>query len=158
MDSLETGTDAVCRVCLSGREETAEELIRPCDCNDPIHPSCLDKWRSTGINPTAMTHCSVCKTPLATACSLDGYRLWTAVRGAMWQLVEKRIVYPIAVMGFFYFVGASIGNDALVRAVVGSAKTFVGEHIILPLAAAVFTAAYGVTNRNVAGHPVARGA
>eukprot|EP00820_Chromera_velia_P028378 Cvel_11634.t1-p1 / transcript=Cvel_11634.t1 / gene=Cvel_11634 / organism=Chromera_velia_CCMP2878 / gene_product=E3 ubiquitin-protein ligase MARCH7, putative / transcript_product=E3 ubiquitin-protein ligase MARCH7, putative / location=Cvel_scaffold737:888-1744(-) / protein_length=58 / sequence_SO=supercontig / SO=protein_coding / is_pseudo=false len=50
----------ICRVCQDGDGE----LIVPCDCKGSVkyvHRQCLDKWRSSGVNPMSLTRCEICK-------------------------------------------------------------------------------------------------
>jgi hypothetical protein len=52
-----------CRICL---ESSGHDFIAPCRCKGSskwIHRSCLDRWRSSHINPTSFTHCSECAFP-----------------------------------------------------------------------------------------------
>ena len=43
-----------CRYCL----ETNGTLIRPCACVTPVHPKCLQKWKSI----RKLSHCEICLT------------------------------------------------------------------------------------------------
>lgn len=51
----------VCRVCF---EEEGGDLIAPCQCKGTskwVHRECLNKWRASGANPTALSHCCQCQ-------------------------------------------------------------------------------------------------
>lgn len=52
-----------CRICL---ESSGHDFIAPCRCKGTskwVHRSCLDRWRSSHINPSSFTHCSECALP-----------------------------------------------------------------------------------------------
>eukprot|EP00913_Durusdinium_trenchii_P029504 g27656.t1 len=54
------GRDAECRLCLGPADD---ELIAPCRCAGSVrwvHRGCLDRWRASGQNPRAFTHCCAC--------------------------------------------------------------------------------------------------
>lgn len=51
-----------CCICFSKEgEDSNDELIKPCMCNSLKHRSCLNRWRSTGINSKTFNNCEVCK-------------------------------------------------------------------------------------------------
>lgn len=55
-----------CRLCARPGEQD-ETLLFPCDCDEPIHPRCLEQWRRTHANQRAFWVCEECDTPYAVA-------------------------------------------------------------------------------------------
>jgi hypothetical protein len=48
-----------CWICC--KAEPVNEFIRPCQCNFPVHKSCIEKWRSTSLTPEKYYYCPNCK-------------------------------------------------------------------------------------------------
>ena len=63
-----------CRVCLHAETDPPSPLIRPCECRDRVHRSCLRRWRSCAPNASM---CQVCHTPFKPSAT---HRIdWTAL-------------------------------------------------------------------------------
>ena len=52
--------DQLCQICLDEGNTSAGELFQPCQCNSFVHRKCLQKWRFSGNNLRAYTHCPTC--------------------------------------------------------------------------------------------------
>lgn len=63
--AMEEGTrprdsEQMCRICL---DVGGHDLIAPCHCSGTskwVHRSCVDRWRTSRVNPRSFTHCSEC--------------------------------------------------------------------------------------------------
>lgn len=54
----------ICRICLQ-EEVDMTTLISPCRCSGSskyVHIGCLNEWRRTSRNPSALTQCEICST------------------------------------------------------------------------------------------------
>lgn len=50
----------ICRICL---EDVVQDIIAPCMCSGSskwVHRHCLDRWRTSTVNPRSFTNCSEC--------------------------------------------------------------------------------------------------
>lgn len=103
--------EGTCRLCF---EPGGEDLIAPCRCSGTskwIHRRCLNKWRATGRNTRAMTHCPSCAFQ---------YRLKLhRVMDSEASVRARRFVQLLAAQTFGCFVlvqGAIIASGIIVRA------------------------------------------
>lgn len=93
-----------CRICLDACApvEEGNDLFYPCRCQAPVHPRCLDAWRTAGMNPANLTRCEVCQ---------YHYRLDTGTKP--WQI--HFVFYFIAVFQIIFFFLIALGLGRLVR-------------------------------------------
>ncbi|CAL1165679.1 unnamed protein product [Cladocopium goreaui] len=93
-----------CRICLDACApvEEGNDLFYPCRCQAPVHPRCLDAWRTAGMNPANLTRCEVCQ---------YHYRLDTGTKP--WQI--HFVFYFIAVFQIIFFFLIALGLGQLVR-------------------------------------------
>mmetsp|Transcript_20555 Transcript_20555/g.34054 ORF Transcript_20555/g.34054 Transcript_20555/m.34054 type:complete len:337 (+) Transcript_20555:82-1092(+) len=111
--------DGFCRLCFEG----GPDLIAPCACKGTskwIHRDCLNRWRTSGSNPRALTNCCECgfqyRLTLERVTSSEGEeRRHRIMRKLASQSLMSFVIVQALIVGFGILVRVCDSQEALVR-------------------------------------------
>ena len=108
--------DQICQICLDEHNTSCGELFQPCLCNSSVHRKCLQKWRFSGTNLRAYTHCPTCGFQYRVATVTYEHKgrtqyTYTAAMLKVWlTIILTSLAVIAAFAGFSYLVDTSQKN------------------------------------------------